>query len=55
MSEATASPSKARRILIAALPLLLFGALAGIFLMQLTSGRDNSVIPSALIGRPSRR
>ena len=52
MSEAT-SPSKARRILIAALPLLIFGALTDVFLMQLTSGKDNSVIPSALIGKPA--
>lgn len=50
MSEA-APPSKLRRILIGLLPLALFGALAGIFLMQLTSGRDNSAIPSALIGK----
>ena len=50
MSEA-ASPSKLRRILIGLLPLALFGALAGIFLMQLTSGRDISAIPSALIGK----
>lgn len=52
MSEA-ASPSKARRILVAAIPLLVFGALAGVFLMQLMSGRDISVIPSALIGKPA--
>jgi cytochrome c biogenesis protein CcmG/thiol:disulfide interchange protein DsbE len=52
VSEA-AGPSKARRILIAALPLLIFGALTGIFLMQLTSGKDNSIIPSALIGKPA--
>ena len=52
MSETT-GPSKARRILVAAIPLILFGALAGIFLMQLISGKDNSVIPSALIGKPA--
>ena len=52
MSEA-ASPSKARRIVVAAIPLVIFGALAGIFLMQLMSGRDISVIPSALIGKPA--
>jgi cytochrome c biogenesis protein CcmG/thiol:disulfide interchange protein DsbE len=50
VSEA-AQPSRTRRILVAALPLILFGALAGIFLMQLTSGRDITVIPSALIGK----
>lgn len=52
MSEA-AGPSKARRILVAAIPLIVFGALAGIFLMQLVSGRDISAIPSALIGKPA--
>jgi cytochrome c biogenesis protein CcmG, thiol:disulfide interchange protein DsbE len=46
------TPGKGRRVLIALLPLLLFLALAGVFLMQLTSGRDTSVIPSALIGKP---
>jgi cytochrome c biogenesis protein CcmG/thiol:disulfide interchange protein DsbE len=52
VSEA-ASPSKARRFLVAAIPLIVFGALAGIFLMQLISGRDISVIPSALIDKPA--
>ena len=51
--SAAAGPSKARRILVAAIPLILFGALAGIFLMQLVSGRNISVIPSALIGKPA--
>lgn len=35
---------------LALLPLLLFLALAGVFLAQLLSGRDSSVVPSALIG-----
>ncbi|MGH6859201.1 MAG: DsbE family thiol:disulfide interchange protein [Phyllobacterium sp.] len=35
------------------LPLLLFAALAAIFAFQLASGRDESVIPSALIGKPA--
>lgn len=48
-----ASPSTGRRVLVAALPLIIFGALAGIFLIQLMSGRDNSVIPSALIDKPA--
>lgn len=52
MSEA-APPSKVRRIAVAALPLVIFGALAGVFLMQLTSGNNNTVIPSALIGKPA--
>ena len=52
MSEA-AAPSKMRRILVALIPLLVFGALAGVFLMQLMSGRDISAIPSALIDKPA--
>jgi cytochrome c biogenesis protein CcmG, thiol:disulfide interchange protein DsbE len=48
-----AAPSKARRILVALIPLIVFGILAGIFLMQLMSGRDISEIPSALIGKPA--
>lgn len=38
------------RKLVVLLPLLLFLALAGVFLMQLLSGRDLTVVPSALIG-----
>lgn len=34
----------------AVLPLLLFGAMAAIFLAQLLSGREISAVPSALIG-----
>lgn len=47
-TEETGTP--ARRRWLAALPLLLFLALAGVFLVQLLSGRDSSVVPSALIG-----
>lgn len=39
-----------RRLWPALLPLAVFMALAGIFLLQLLSGRDASVVPSALIG-----
>jgi len=39
--------------LFAFLPLLLFVVLAGIFAFQLALGRDESVIPSALIGKPA--
>lgn len=39
-----------RRGLLFILPLLLFLALSVIFLMQLLSGREASVVPSALIG-----
>jgi cytochrome c biogenesis protein CcmG, thiol:disulfide interchange protein DsbE len=45
--------NKPRRVLWALLPLAVFVVLAGIFLMQLMSGRDNSTIPSALIGEPA--
>ena len=47
--EATPEP----RRWLAILPLLVFMALAGIFLAQLLSGRDNSTVPSALIGQPA--
>lgn len=52
MSVEPASPSKAR-LLIFLLPLAIFLALAGVFLVQLYSGRDNSVVPSALLGEPA--
>ncbi|MFN3764579.1 MAG: DsbE family thiol:disulfide interchange protein [Aliihoeflea sp.] len=52
MSTQTATPRK-RLPWLALLPLLLFLALAGIFLFQLLSGRDASVVPSALIGAPA--
>lgn len=42
---------KPRRKLLVLLPLLVFLALAGLFLTQLLSGRDISTVPSALIGR----
>lgn len=46
-------PKKSRRVLIAFLPLIVFGALVAVFITQLMSGKDNSVIPSALIGKPA--
>ncbi|ESW77916.1 DsbE family thiol:disulfide interchange protein [Mesorhizobium sp. M1148] len=49
-SETTASP---RRRLIVLLPLLVFLGLAGLFLSQLLSGRDEAAVPSALIGLPA--
>lgn len=52
-SEATSAPSPRRRLLLALLPLAIFLALAAIFTIQLLSGRDESVIPSALIGKPA--
>ena len=48
-SEATPEP----RRWLAVLPLLVFMALAGIFLAQLLSSRDTSTVPSALIGQPA--
>lgn len=49
MSTETQKPTGSRKLFVL-LPLLVFLALAGVFLMQLLSGRDLSVIPSALIG-----
>ena len=48
-----AAPRPRRRLVIALLPLLVFLGLAGLLLSQLLSGRDTSVIPSALIGAPA--
>lgn len=53
MSAEADSGPKSRRRLLALLPLALFLVLAGIFLMQLLSGRDLSTVPSALIGAPA--
>jgi cytochrome c biogenesis protein CcmG, thiol:disulfide interchange protein DsbE len=47
---AESAVQRPRRILVL-LPVLLFLALAGLFLMQLMSGRDTAEIPSALIGQ----
>lgn len=41
------------RLVLAFLPLIVFGALAAIFYGQLVSGRDASEVPSALIGQPA--
>jgi cytochrome c biogenesis protein CcmG, thiol:disulfide interchange protein DsbE len=38
---------------LAFLPLVLFAALAGVFAFQLTSGKNSSELPSALIGKQS--
>jgi cytochrome c biogenesis protein CcmG/thiol:disulfide interchange protein DsbE len=51
MATQAASP-KPRRLLVL-VPLVLFLGLAGLFLMQLLSGRDVAEIPSALIGQPA--
>lgn len=42
--------SARRRRIFVVVPLLLFLGLAGLFLVQLMSGRDLSTVPSALIG-----
>jgi len=55
MAEETAGHSGAatrrRTLLVAAIPLLVFLALAGIFLKQLLYGGNTQEIPSALIGK----
>jgi len=52
-SDTQSQPSKSRRILVALIPLMVFAGLAAIFMMQLMSGKDTSVLPSALIGKPA--
>ncbi|MBX9453937.1 MAG: DsbE family thiol:disulfide interchange protein [Mesorhizobium sp.] len=49
-TEMESARPRSRRLWLALLPLGLFMALAAIFLAQLLFGRDNSVVPSALIG-----
>lgn len=46
-----AAPAKKRRNLLVLLPLVLFLLLAFVFMAQLLSGRDESIVPSALIGQ----
>ena len=53
MTATPETPAGAKRRWLALLPLLLFLALAGVFAAQLLSGRDSSVVPSALIGAPA--
>ncbi|MGY6709996.1 MAG: DsbE family thiol:disulfide interchange protein [Rhizobiaceae bacterium] len=50
MSAEIREEAPKRRLWPALLPLAVFMALAGLFLLQLLSGRDASVVPSALIG-----
>ncbi|MBB3948982.1 DsbE family thiol:disulfide interchange protein [Aureimonas jatrophae] len=45
------APSRRRRVSVALLPLVVFTALAGLFLYQLRSGHDPQSLPSVLIGR----
>ncbi|TXR50284.1 DsbE family thiol:disulfide interchange protein [Phyllobacterium endophyticum] len=51
--EQVEKPTRKRSLLVVFLPLILFIALAAVFAFQLASGRDESVIPSALIGKPA--
>jgi len=46
------APPKRRIPVLVLLPLVIFMALAGLFLFQLTMGNDPSQIPSALINQP---
>lgn len=49
----TATAPKRRIPVLVLLPVIVFSALAGLFLFQLTLGTDPSTIPSALIGKPA--
>jgi cytochrome c biogenesis protein CcmG, thiol:disulfide interchange protein DsbE len=50
--DTTIDPSRLRRVLLMALPLIMFAALVLLFLFRLHDG-DPSRIPSALIGHPA--
>lgn len=54
MTIESEKPARPRKLFVL-LPLLVFMLLAGVFLMQLLSGRDLSVVPSALIGQAAPR
>ncbi|MCO5071573.1 MAG: DsbE family thiol:disulfide interchange protein [Rhizobiaceae bacterium] len=49
----TGAGPKQKRTLLVLIPFLVFAGLAILFLAQLLSGRDASVVPSALIGSPA--
>lgn len=53
MTGETQAVQRRRLPLLAIVPLALFLGLAGVFLVMLLSGRDASVVPSALIGSPA--
>ena len=53
MSTGSVTPPRNSRRWMVFVPLALFVALAGLFLLQLLSGRDGAAIPSALIGAPA--
>ncbi|MCB1420206.1 MAG: DsbE family thiol:disulfide interchange protein [Notoacmeibacter sp.] len=50
MSEETQETETRPRRWLVILPLVIFTALAGVFLKQLLAGGDTSIVPSALIG-----
>lgn len=50
---APAESGRRPRRLAVLVPLVLFVLLTGVFLLQLLSGRDGRVVPSALIGQPA--
>jgi len=52
MSAAEGQPPR-RRLLILLVPLFAFLALSAVFFIELLSGKDSSVVPSALIGQPA--
>lgn len=49
----TAENTASRRLLWAAIPVVIFAAVAGLFVFALQSG-DPSRLPSAFIGKPAR-
>ncbi len=51
MSDQTETPQKRRIPVLVLLPVVVFAALAALFLFQLTLGEDPHAIPSALIGK----
>lgn len=51
-SDIPASPPRKRGQGFFLLPLIMFAVLCALFFFQLTSGKDNSTVPSALIGKP---
>jgi len=53
MSVAENKPAGRRRAVIVLLPLIIFAAIAGIFLLALESGVDPELIPSVLVGKPA--
>ena len=52
MRAEQAGEKRPRRLIVLA-PLAIFLVLAGLFFMQLMSGRDVATVPSALIGAPA--